>query len=94
MDLLTYVNSYHICAINDIPAERLKDVYAVCPCEWQVDAMSAYVNIRFQDGIIASSCFRRYAVGDLFDNEAVITWSDALLQFQEPESEIEIGDLI
>lgn len=65
MDLLTYINSYHNCAINNVPTEKLKEWYVLYPEVGLADPQGFH-NVRFLDGKYISYYTPQYPEGSVF----------------------------
>jgi len=65
MDLLTYINSYHNCAINNVPTEKLKEWYVLYPEVGLADPQEFH-NVRFLDGKYISYYGLLYTEGSAY----------------------------
>lgn len=65
MDLLTYINSYQNCAINNVPTEKLKEWYVLYPEVGLADPRGFH-NVRFLDGKYISYHGFQYTEGSAY----------------------------
>lgn len=65
MDFLTYINSYHNCAINHIPTEKLREWYVLYP-EVELADPHEFHNARFLDGKYISYYTPPYTEGSVY----------------------------
>lgn len=89
MDLLTYINTYHNCAINNVPTSVLEEWRMLYP-QLGIARPLDYHHIRFLDGRYISYYGDKYQVGESFIGGKLDCVMDYLMFSSDVIDDVEI----